>query len=326
MTRRTRFFGIVALALVLAADGGRAQELRLTEADIRKLIPALRAEAADLGAGQASFDRKEVARSSFSGDPLDWFRGRAKVDLPEGARYEARCSRAASAGGPVAIFTFGRTIDCYERTERDHRQAVLRFNKEGGALPPEPPMSQDCLNDHLQTTKFLENVRQVLEENGSAVVLWAEVDREFVSADGMLRTNLHAHNIYDRANRLDDHPVIRIESEQAREAALAACSDMPSGPILEFLPDDRFFEKEPFDSLDTALRKAGLTAKEYEAMKEALFLAQMDTQPEWFQAAEAVAGDDPAALQALRIRRANADLYRTFVAELGPLLDALVPR
>ncbi|MFH1573765.1 MAG: hypothetical protein ABIG68_07255 [Acidobacteriota bacterium] len=323
MTRCAGFFGVAALALALAANSARAQELQLREADIPKLSLLLRVEAADLGAGQALFDRKEAARSSFSGDPLEWFRARAKVDLPEGAKYVASCSRAASAGGPVAIFTFGRTIDCYERTWRDYSRSLTRSPDE--KLPLTPPMSQSCQVEHGQTSKFLETVQEALRKRGF-VELGFFLTEMFSSPDRVFQVDLWPHNIYDRANRPDDHPLIRIESEQARETALAACSDMPSGPILELFPGDRFFEKEPLDTLDTALQKAGLTAKEYEALKEALFLARMDTQPEWFQAAEAVAGNDPAALRDLAIRRANADLYRKFAAELGPLLDALVPR
>ena len=321
MTRRGAFVGIAALAFV--AGGARAQERQLRDADIPRLIPLLRTEAAGVGAAQAYSERQLAARTSFSGDPLEWFRGRAKVDLPEGASYEAGCSRAASAGGPVAIFTFGRNIDCQQRILRDYARTLARSQNE--TLPPPPPMSQACRSEGEQTSKFLEGVRSALEQRGFSVVEAGDLYSESGSADGNLRVFLHPQNTYDRANRLEDHPVIRIENEQAREAVLAACSAIPSGPILELLPGDRAFEKEPLDSLDTALKKAGLTTSEYEAMKEALFLARMHSQPEWSQAAEAAAGTDPAARQALTIRRANADLYRKHASELRPLLDALMP-
>jgi hypothetical protein len=143
----------------------------------------------------------------------------------------------------------------------------------------------------------------------------------------VFRMDLELHNIYDRANPPEVHPLhLLIESEQARETALAACSDMPSGPIVVVRPGDRFFEKEPLDSLDVALRKAGLSEEEFDAMRMALFTARMDTNPETMRAAEAAAGNDQDALRALAIRRANADLYRRLAAEIDPLLDALFPK
>lgn len=314
---------IAALIFFFAMGGIHAEERLLNEVDIQKLLPFLQAEAAQIDAVQAYLQRKEAVRSSFSGDPLEFFRRRAKVDLPERANYQPRCSVRASAGGPVAIFTFGRNIDCYERTLLDFWRNIKRSPEE--KLPPKPTMSRNCQSEHEQTMKFLKDVREALDKKGFVVLVWGEVDREFASADGIFKIALYPFNIYDRANLLDNHPLMVIESEQAREAALAACSDMPSGPILVLYPGDRFFEKEPLNTLNVALQKAGLTEKEYKAMKEALFLARMDTQPDWFQAAEAAAGNDPAALRDLATRRANANLYRKRAAQLDPLLDALIP-
>ncbi len=322
MTCRAGFIGVAVLALALVAEGVRAQELQLKAADIQKLLPVLRADAAQLGATQAYVERQEAARTSFSGDPLEFFRGRADVDLPEGARYVPGCSRAASAGGPVAIFTFGRTIDCYERMSRDYWGAVRRGPHE--QLPPEALVPEECDREHQQTSKFLDDVRGGLEKRGYADL--GDAYGSLASADGIFEIALYPHNIYDRANPVNGHPFNGIENAQAREAALVACSDMPSGPILVLFPRDRFFAEEGSDSLDAALRKAGLSKTDYEALKEALFLARMYTKPEWRQAAEAAAGDDPAGRQALSVQLANADLYRKFAAELDPLLDALVPK
>jgi len=328
MNRHLVFISTAVIVLALAAGDTRAQELQLKEADIRKLIPLLRAQAAGFGAAQAMSDRQEAARTSFSGDPLEFFRSRAKVDIPQGARYVAGCSRAASiqtSRGPLAIFTFGRNIDCYNRTQRDHWRSVKRGPDE--KLPPEPKISQDCYIEREQAEKFLDDVAKALQKSG----LEAHPDgfgkiRELASGGGILEITLWPYNIYDRANLLDDHPLMVIDNEGAREAAFAACSDMPSGPIMVVLASGRFFEKEPLDGLDAALRKAGLSEEEFEAFKMALFLARMDTKPEWFQAAEAAAGNDPAALRDLATRRANAELYRRLAAELDPLLDALVPK
>jgi hypothetical protein len=325
MTWRKRLIGIAALVLGLAVVGARGQELlKLKESDIRKLIPILRAEAASLGAAQAMFDRAAAARS-FSGDPLEFFRSRGKLDLPKEAKYVAGCSRAASVqtvGGPIAIFTFGRNIDCYERAWREYK----RTSKPGpdGNYPPEPKISQDCYIEHEQAEKFLDDVAAALQKLGYvAGPSGSGIIRDLGSADGIFGIKLEVHNIYDRANRLDEHPLLIIESEQAREAALAACSDMPSGPILIVSAGEHFFEKEPLDTLEVALQKSGLTKEEYDDMKVAIFMAQMDTKPEWWQAAEYAAANDPAAQRQLATRRHNRSLYLMFAAELGPLLDAL---
>jgi hypothetical protein len=324
MSRSKGLIGIAALVLALVAASVRGQEtLKLKESDIRKLIPILRAEAALMGAAQAMFDREEAARS-FSGDPLEFFRSRAKLVLPEGARYVAGCSRAASvqtARGPVAIFTFGRNIDCYERIQRDYKRTA----KPGpdGNYPPQPKISQDCYIENEQTNKFLDNMAAALQKLGFKDPNPHGTIRDLCSADGIFNIKLEVHNIYDRANRLDEHPLMIIDNEQAREAALAACGDMPSGPILIVSAGEHFFEKEPLDTLEVALQKAGLSAKEYEDMKMALLMAQMDTKPEWWEAFEAAAANDPAAQRDLATRRHNLSLYRMFAAELDPLLDAL---
>jgi hypothetical protein len=297
----------------IAPTETRAQELPLKESDIRKLIPLLRAEAANLGAAQGMFDREAAARSSFSGDPLNFFRSRAKLDLPQGARYVGGCSRAASVQtvrGPVALFTFGRNIDCYNRTMRD----ALK----NGPLKKDPVISQECYIEGLQTKEFLDDVAEALQKLGFE----AHPDAfgiKLTSADGMFEIELQKYNIYDRAESPHTHPLNALDDEQAREAALAACSGMPSGPILVVRPGDRFFVKEPLDTLHVALQKAGLSAEEYDAMKVALFMARADTNPEWWKAAEFAAANDPAAQRDLATRRANAALYRRHAAELDPL-------
>ena len=187
---------------------------------------------------------------------------------------------------------------------RDYWGAVRRGPHE--QLPPEALVPEECDREHQQTSKFLDDVRGGLEKRGYADL--GDAYGSLASADGIFEIALYPHNIYDRANPVNGHPFNGIENAQAREAALVACSDMPSGPILVLFPRDRFFAEEGSDSLDTALQKAGLSKTDYEALKVALFLARMYTKPEWRQAAEAAAGDDPAGRQALAVQLANADL------------------
>jgi hypothetical protein len=320
-----RFFGAAGLFFAMASGGVDGQELQLKESDILKLIPVLRAAAADLGSAQAVLEREEAARTSFSGDPLQFFRNRAKFDLPQGVKYVAACSGAASVKGPVAIFTFGRSIDCYDRAWRDVWRGVKRGPDE--KLPTEPTISPACRAEHEQTIKLLNDNQGVLEKRGYQFVSTGPGGFPiYLDSPGQVfRVDLELRNTYDRANPPDVHPLHNlIESEQEREKALVACSDMPSGPIVVVHPGDRFFEKEPLNALGVALRQAGLSQEQFEALKMSLFMARMDANPEMIQAA--AAESDPAALRALAIRRANANLYRKFAAELNPLLDALVPK
>jgi len=327
MNRHQSPIRVAALLFVLAAAGARAQELELKEADIRKLIPVLRAAASDLGAAKALYEREEAARTSFSGDPLELFRERAKLDLPPGLRYVPGCSRAASFRGPVAIFTFGRDIDCYDRAYRDVWRGVKRGPDE--QLPAEPDISPACHAEHEKTVKLVGDTQRFLEERGFQFTGTGPGGQPLYldSPDRLFRMVLERRNTYDKAEPPETHPFFRfIEDQGAREAALEVCSDMPSGPIVVATPGDRFFERKPLDTLAVALRKAGLSEERFQALQTALVLARLDAKPDILQAAQAEAGDDPAALRALAIRRANAELYRRFAAELDPLLDALVPK
>jgi hypothetical protein len=324
MTLFFRNLMTTALILVLAAGGLHAEERQLNDADIQKLKPILQAEAATLTASQALSQRIEEARSGFSGDPLEFFRSRTRVDVPEGAKYEPRCSRAASAAGPLVILTFGRNIDCYHRTWRDWARTTKRGPDENLQAPT---ISQDCRSEGERTLTFLEALREKLQKKGYTVLEWGEASRQLARADGQLAIELEPYNRYDRAESGHKHPLNAIESAQAREAALTACSSIPSGPIIVIRPGEYYvMTGASSTSLDAALKKAGLSEKDYEVLKEALFLARMDVEMGTLQAAEAAAGGDPDMRRALAARQANANLYRKHAIQLGPLLDALVPQ
>jgi len=311
-----------ALILVLVAGGLHAGERQLNDADLQKLESVLQAEAAMLTEGQASSQRKEEARSGFSGDPLEFLRRRTRVDVPEGAKYEPRCSAAASAAGPLAIFTFGRHIDCYHRAWRDWARTAKRGPDEDLQAPA---VSPDCGRDGERTLTFLKALGEKLQKKGYTVQ--EEGSRQLVRADGNLTIVLEPYNRYDRAESAHTHPLNAIESAQAREAALTACSSIPSGPIIVIHPGENYFMTGTTSTgLDAALKKAGLSENDYEVLKEALFLARMDVEMGTLQAAEAAAGGDPDMRRALAVRRANANLYRKHAVQLGPLLDALVPQ
>jgi hypothetical protein len=328
MKLRQTIIHVAALALALAAGSAYGQELQLKEADIRKLIPLLRAQAAGLGAAQALFERETAARTSFSGDPLEFFHNRAKLNLIEGLRYVPGCSRSLNAIGPIAIFTFGRKIDCVEQKSLDYSRGLKRVPNE--TPPPLPPFSTACSAEHDAAIKLIDDTIGAFEKMGFQVSGRAPLVGYPIylsSKDEIFRIVLDLYNPYDRGNLSELNPIfILIENEEVRQKALAACSDMPSGPIVEVRPDSRFFEREPVDALDIALRKSGLKEEEFDAMRMALFTARIDTNPEMMRAAEALGGSDPDELRALAIRRSNADLYRKHAAELDPLLDALFPK
>jgi len=320
MTLIPRTLKAAALLSLVVVVGAGAQERKLTEADVRKVMPVLRAEA---GMVAAASQTASEATTGLSGDPLDFFRSRTRINLPETAKYQPQCSLAASAARPVAIFTFGRSIDCYNRTWRDWARTTKRGPDEKLQAPA---MAESCNAEGLQTKNYLEGVREALEKRNWVVEAWGDVDRYLASADGSVNIGLHPYNVYDRAESVHTQPLMAIESEQAREKALAACSLMPSGPILVLRPGGGSTGMGPGD-LGAALKKAGLTEQEYDDLKTALLLARMDAeQGGMLEALEAAAGGDPALRQTLVVRRANVDLYRKLASELDPILDKLVPR
>jgi hypothetical protein len=146
MIRAPYRLGVAVLLLFLTGARASGQEIELKEADIHKLIPLLRAAASDLPAERGVVEREGAVRASFSGDPLELFCSRAKLELLPGPRYVPGCSQAASINGPAAIFTFGRDIDCYERAYREISRGVTPGSDKN--LPAEPAISPACQAEH----------------------------------------------------------------------------------------------------------------------------------------------------------------------------------
>jgi hypothetical protein len=224
----------------------------------------------------------------------------------------------------VAIFTVGRNIDCYHRAWRDWARTTKRGPEE---TLQAPAISQACGSEGERTLKFLETIREKLQNKGFTVLAWGEENRFLVRAEGNLTIDLQPYNRYDRAESVNTHPLNAIESEQARETAVTACSAIPSGPIMVMRPGEHsFITGTGPKSLDAALKAAGLSEKDYEALKEALFLARMDAEMGTLQAVQAAAGGDPEMRRVFAVRQADANLYRKHAVQLGPLLDALIPQ
>lgn len=321
MAIREKFIVVAMLLLAICAGRVQGEEFQLKEADIQRIIPVLRAEAADLNSMQAVAEREGAARTNFSGDPLDFLRSRAEFELPREANYAAACSSAASVNGPIAIFTFGREIDCYNRTWRDWKRTAVRGPEENLQAPA---ISAECNAEGKQTRKFLDGIRTELEKMGYKIMSGISLEC-YESSDGRLMICLEPDNIYDRAHSTETHPLSVIEGEQAREKALTFCSDMSSGPILILKPGENFYLDEPIDSLDAALRKAGMSEEEYSNMKMSLMMARMLMENEQMLAAyESLAGNEQEQSD-LKIQLANMNLYQKHAAELSPLLDAIVP-
>jgi hypothetical protein len=66
------------------------------------------------------------------------------------------------------------------------------------------------------------------------------------------------------------------DDPERRAAVLAACSDMPSGPIPSVYPAGDFFRIEPVVGLEAAMRKSDLKEEESDAIMAALALARID--------------------------------------------------
>lgn len=325
-------FALVASAFATA----HALERPLTEADITRHLPRLRAEAAaftkTVSEGlkvTAAIQSYTEAGQKFWGDidsgktdVLAWMRAHADhVLVPTGAVYGADCSRVESGnlGKPTAVFTFGK-----ESPYRD----LLRRAASG----------DDAARAEFQT-------RRGEEETGKrsaaaqathdfiAGILSFYRDLGFTAAEGdrpITATFLQAPDGCVSAAIWEVNPF----AGQLPLPTPSECSSLPTGPLVEIT-----FEGE---TVATPAAIAGAPAAEekpaagenpdpeYERVKDALFLAQVDAADPSALEFE-IPSDAPPELKAnlaalaaeFAVRKSNLIIYKLHEAELAPLLEAL---
>jgi hypothetical protein len=348
--------GLVAVFVSLfALAPAHADEQPLTDADIERHLPRLKAEAAAFtrqvregretaaAVGSALEEREKLLADMSSGKTniLEWMRSHAEpVPVSAGAVYSAECSRAVTAETrtPAAVFTFGK-----ESPYRD----LLRRAAAG----------DDAARDAF-------HARRGEEEMGERSAAGRET-RAFV--DGIV-TSYHDHGFLDSEGPVisilttvllsPDRSVTALVSEANPYCGLLprgvppACSALPTGPVVELqfqgdvlLPPSQLKSSQKADvQTDTGSGAAGQGTgpavepgggwkadPDYERVKEALILARTDAaNPSAFEFE--IPPDAPAEVRAemastaaeFAVRKANAAVYQRHQAVLEPILRAFL--
>jgi len=355
--RTLRLLIFLLLSCLLHASAG-AQLLtpKLSENEVRSVIPILKAEIAGYGQLEKGMETERAARQAlFEGiksgriDPLAWLKQRSKhVVVPPGAVYEPACSRAASIIGwdspgrqdpevanvlpppvhPRAIFTLGKEIPAVNKHllgKNITDESYQRFR--------ENPINMDHPS-YKETRSTL------------GKVLAFYIDEGF-SADFSLGGN--TVNFYPRdaegeiAGTVWDAQIDLLDP--MNPDVVKNCRSHPLGPSIEIKAGEKLMEKALKSAetkvgtddvkIKSALQKAGITEDRYGEIKMALIAARTGsespeeeepaaldfkpTTPEEKQAAEAI----EMMKKEIRAKKNNIQLYKRYKAELDPILDAL---
>ena len=333
---RRRWLAVGCFALVASSSVfAQAPQRPLTDADVKRYLPRLRAEAAAFTKTASEAREANTAmvsaieeRAKFQDDLLEgrkdileWLRGQSdQVLIPDGAVYSAECSRAITGerAGPTAVFTFAKESpyrDLLRRAALGDDAARDEFNNlRGGEETGKRSAAAQAMHD------FVAGMLSFYRDRGFVEI---EANRPITvtflgSPDGRVSVTIWEANAYCGLLPLPNPH---------------ACSALPTGPLVEI-------SLAIESGADTALAAANDTlaadtAKEkpdpdYERVRNALFLAQVDAaNPEALEFE--MPSDAPPELKAnlaalaaeFAVRKSNLIIYKLHEAELAPLLDAL---
>ncbi len=322
MTTDVRTPILVAIALLIGVAPLPAQvyDRPLTEQDLQRLAPVMRAEKAGIArvarqrAERDALEQKRavarkqaVSEIAAGQDPLDWLtKMSANAVSPSTARYEAACSRAltASTGDPSAVFSFGitapaawvavwkardSTVPIGDRTETAGQPGAQR----PGATRPETVVSQ---------TRAFYAARGYEYQGEPAPFEW-----EYVASDRLVGATLMGVNVLGRVE---------------------ACRGLANGPTIVLKAQGDVFAKGPTRrpsetnrELADALEKAGLRREEYLNLKEQLRVAQADAKDTSRLTAPPSATDEQR--KEFAIRAKNVEFYRRHAGDIDTLLEGM---
>ncbi len=232
--RRSIIIGCFAL-VASAFASAHALERPLTDADIARHLPRLRAEAAAFT--KTARETREASAAVISTveeieklradlvegrkDILEWLRAQSnQVLIPGGAAYSAECSRAVTgeASVPTAVFTFGKEspyCDLLRRAASGNAAAVDEFNtRRGEEEIGKRSAAAQTMHDFVAGTIAFYRDRGfvIIEGNHPIIVTFLG------SPDGRLSVAIWEANAYCGLLPRDTPP---------------ACSALPTGPIVE---------------------------------------------------------------------------------------------
>jgi len=334
---------------------------KLSESEIRSVIPILKAEVAAYSQFKEAQKDDNLARKKLfeeikSGkiDPLDWLKKHSKyIIVPPGVVYQPECSRTASILGgltlqsykqpddisldmpekatPTAIFTFGKEIRAI------NKQWLIKFSKNDTSY------NNDFLYDvndpsYNELRSILENARSFYSKRGFS----AEYDE---TGDNIIFEPLDAEGEiigYVASFYGPSYNPYFMEF-------MKACASLPIGPIIEIEAGDKLMEKvfkqkeiklgTDNSEVKRCLKKCGITEEQYGEIKGALQIARegsknpeeeepqpldiTPTTPEEKQAVQEYERTRQMMIEEIKIKKNNIELYKKYKAELDPVLDGL---
>ena len=329
---RQRFIPIGCFALFVltfAFASVAATERPITDADVERYLPRLRADAAAMERAMksglevtAAIQKKAEENEKFyadieSGktDVLAWIRQHTEYALiPPGAVYNAECSRTVTGDSaiPTAVFTFEKESpyrDLLRRATAGDAEALaeyqrLRGEEDTGVRSTAAKEIHDLV---AKTVSFYKDHKFIEPEsiNRPVSVTW------LVPPDPSVFVSVWDVNPY--AGVLPRN-------------LLPTCSALPTGPMIEIE-----LRSVPEEEAPNVAEAEELPDPEYERVKEALIMARIDAADtsaltiEIPPDAPAAVKQELAALQAeYAVRLANVAIYRRHEGVLAPILESFL--
>lgn len=297
-------------------------EKPLTDADLARLLPLLRAEVADAARRQDQAQRDQAAETmrqaareaasheiaSGHTDPLVWLQHvSSNTVAPSTARYDAPCSREVSErpARPAAVFSFGIPAPDSWLAVAAGSDARPPAASDAGKARPQGGLTAEAVT---QQARAFYSSRHFDPTGERAVFEWI-----LVSPDRLITATVYGVNPH---------------------RAIAGCSLLGSGPTIVLSGAPRAFGPDPVRvagaataTLAAVLEATGLREVDYQSLRFQVTIARYDARaPSAPQNAPsgATANRDPSVAREKAVRAQNAEWYRQHAAELDPLLDQLI--
>jgi hypothetical protein len=301
--------------VVLAAGPAAAQEHRLTDADLPRILPILRAQLQEVrqAAGtiqqtDALFDDGEAAAAAIRGgaDAEEWLRRLVPSLLPPpGSVYDAACSR--QLGQLQVVYTLGRGVQLAGWTPevQAHYERYRREQYPRGDVSPESDANLRMMAlraaylPAVTTGRDMELMRRA-EQFYEGRAYQSSPPRHWISPDRLLEVG-----IYDQLHLALDCPalgnqpvvIIRYAPEAGAAGTIAA----------------------PTHGSAAAMARSGWSGGQWTSAFGALMVARADVaEPSLLEVAALATPSE------LPLRRANAEWYRRHSRELEPLMAELM--
>jgi len=337
MKKRTAVFLAVlgAVCFAGAVTWGQMTVPKLTDADVRRVLPVMKAEAAERQAalkemGQTleqiekmTQETEQRIKDLESGklDPLAYLKQHSpSIAVPPSATYKPKLSRIASLwayGYPIAVFSYGIDSEAARNLARGGESAARQYANFGDIYKGPAGQKIKAAEEEFKSFYTAKGFRDLAF---TKVPGWS-----CVSPDGGVSAWFVFVNLY---------------------AGTKDVEAIPDGPILE-LGLAEFFsageKPQPMEKperpaplgKEQALRQAGMSEEEYGEFVSALAMARNDAaNPSAIDPAniglDSEGPMEPEMKKTLvemrafyEVRRQNSILYKRHAAVLGPLLTAL---